>query len=176
MDALDLLLALCGLPLVLENWGYSSLRGASFSLQASPGEEHRLSTDRPQYFWHTGLVLVADGLWRTAAVAHRLRCSVACGIFPDQGSNWCPLRWQGILIHCATREVPMSTTFNIQFSSIKYMQCCATFTTIHFQHFLIIPNRRSVSIKQWLPFLPSPGWCLHIRHVGQVQKYLYVCL
>ena len=23
-----------------------------------------------------------------------LRCSAACGIFPDQGSNPCPLHWQ----------------------------------------------------------------------------------
>ena len=27
-------------------------------------------------------------------MAHRLSCSVACGIFPDQGSNLCPLHWQ----------------------------------------------------------------------------------
>ena len=27
-------------------------------------------------------------------VAHELNCSVACGIFPDQGSNLCPLHWQ----------------------------------------------------------------------------------
>ena len=26
-------------------------------------------------------------------VAHGLSCSVACGIFPDQGSNPCPLHW-----------------------------------------------------------------------------------
>ena len=25
---------------------------------------------------------------------HRLSCSVACGIFPDQGLNLCPLHWQ----------------------------------------------------------------------------------
>ena len=28
----------------------------------------------------------------------------ACGIFPDQGSNLCPLHWQWILTHWATRE------------------------------------------------------------------------
>ena len=33
---------------------------------------------------HTGSVVVADGL----------SCSSACGIFPAQGSNLCPLRWQ----------------------------------------------------------------------------------
>ena len=26
--------------------------------------------------------------------AHGLSCSAACGIFPDQGSNPCPLHWQ----------------------------------------------------------------------------------
>ena len=30
----------------------------------------------------------------SAAVAHRLTCSLACGIFPDQGSTLCPLHWQ----------------------------------------------------------------------------------
>ena len=40
-------------------------------------------------------------LWSTgsrcagsAIVAHRPSCSTACGIFPDQGSNPCPLHWQ----------------------------------------------------------------------------------
>ena len=43
---------------------------------------------------HSGLV----------AVVPRLCCSKACGIFLDQGSNPCPLHWQAILIHWATRE------------------------------------------------------------------------
>ena len=30
----------------------------------------------------------------SVAVAHGPSCSVACGIFPDQGSNPCPLHWQ----------------------------------------------------------------------------------
>ena len=30
----------------------------------------------------------------SAIVAHGPSCSAACGIFPDQGSNPCPLRWQ----------------------------------------------------------------------------------
>ena len=30
----------------------------------------------------------------SVVVAHRLSCSMACGIFPDQGSNPCPLHWQ----------------------------------------------------------------------------------
>ena len=30
----------------------------------------------------------------SVAVTHGLRCSTACGLFPDQGSNPCPLHWQ----------------------------------------------------------------------------------
>ena len=32
------------------------------------------------------------GMW-TVVVAHRPGCSTACGIFPDQGLNPCPLHW-----------------------------------------------------------------------------------
>ena len=41
--------------------------------------------------------VVSQGLKGTRAlevVVHGLRCSVACGIFPDQGLNPCPLHWQ----------------------------------------------------------------------------------
>ena len=43
------------------------------------------------------LFLVVRGLLIAVAslvVEHRLSCSAACGIFPDQGSNPCPLHWQ----------------------------------------------------------------------------------
>ena len=33
-----------------------------------------------------------------------LSCSAACGIFPDQGSNPCPLYWQAGSSRCTTRE------------------------------------------------------------------------
>ena len=36
-------------------------------------------------------VVVARGL---SSVARGLSCSAACGIFPDQGLNPCPLHWQ----------------------------------------------------------------------------------
>ena len=44
--------------------------------------EHRLWGTRTS-------VVAAPGLWSTGstAVTHGLSCSVACGIFPDQGSN-----------------------------------------------------------------------------------------
>ena len=43
-----------------------------------------------------GSVVVARRLQSTGSVVvvHRLSRSVACGIFSDQGSNLCPLKWQ----------------------------------------------------------------------------------
>ena len=44
-------------------------------------------------------VVVAPGLLSTASVvvAHRFSCFRACGIFPEQGSNWHLLHWQDSL-------------------------------------------------------------------------------
>ena len=60
------------LSLVVASGGYSLLRCAGFSLR-----------------WL--LLLQSTG---SVVVAHRLSCFAACGIFPDQGSNLCPLHWQ----------------------------------------------------------------------------------
>ena len=66
-----------GLSLVAASRGHSSSRCVGLSLSW------------PLLLWstssrHTGSVVVAHGP----------SCSAACGIFPDQGSNPCPLRWQ----------------------------------------------------------------------------------
>ena len=36
----------------------------------------------------------ALGMWASEVLAHRLSCPQAGGLFPDQGSNPCPLHWQ----------------------------------------------------------------------------------
>ena len=50
-------------------------------------------------------------------VAHGPSCSVACGIFPDRGSNPCPCIGRQILNHCTTREarvyISNSSWFNL---------------------------------------------------------------
>ena len=56
----------------------------------------------PLFIGCTGLSLSQALLLRSTAsrrtgsvvVAHGPSCSAACGIFPDQGSNPCPLHWQ----------------------------------------------------------------------------------
>ena len=66
-----------GLSPVAASGGHSSLRCAGLSLS-------RL------------LLLRSTGSRRAGSVimAHGPSCSAACGIFPDQGSNPCPLHWQ----------------------------------------------------------------------------------
>ena len=66
-----------GLPPVAASGDHSSSRCAG------------LSPSRP-------LLLRSTGSRRAGSVivAHGPSCSAACGIFPDQGSNPCPLHWQ----------------------------------------------------------------------------------
>ena len=84
MDFLFIYLWLCwvfiaahGLSLVAASGGHSSSRCVGFSLS------------RP-------LLLRSTGSRRAGSVivAHGPSCSAACGIFPDQGLNLCPLHWQ----------------------------------------------------------------------------------
>ena len=51
---------------------------------ASLAAEHRLQACGLQQLWHVGSVVVARGL----------SCFAACGVFPSQGLNPCPLHWQ----------------------------------------------------------------------------------
>ena len=66
-----------GLSLVMASGGHSSSRCAGLSLL------------RPLLLQST-----ASRRAGSVIVAHGRSCSVACGIFPDQGSNPCPLHWQ----------------------------------------------------------------------------------
>ena len=66
-----------GLSLVAASGGHSSSRCAGLSLS------------RPLLWRSTGSRRAGS-----VVVAHGLSCSAACGIFPDRGSNPCPLQWQ----------------------------------------------------------------------------------
>ena len=90
-------LAAHGLPLVVASGGYSSLRCVGFSLQwllllRSTGSRCKGCSSCGTW----ASVVVVRGLQSIGSVvaAHGLSCSTACGIFPDQGSNLCPLHWQ----------------------------------------------------------------------------------
>ena len=73
-------------------WVFVSVRGLSPAVASGGHSSSRcagLSLSRP-------LLLRSTGSRRAGSVvvAHRPSCSVACGIFPDQGSNPCPPHWQ----------------------------------------------------------------------------------
>ena len=68
------------------------MRGLSL-VEASRGHSSSqctgLSLSWPLLLWSTGSRRAGS-----VVVAHGPSCSTACGIFPDQGSNPCPLHWQ----------------------------------------------------------------------------------
>ena len=73
-------------------WVFVSVRGLS-PVAASGGHSSSqcagLSSSRPLLLRSTGSSRAGS-----AIVAHGPSRSAACGIFPDQGSNPCPLHWQ----------------------------------------------------------------------------------
>ena len=54
-----------------------------------------------------------QGALASVVVAHRLSCPAACGIFPDQGSNLCPLHWQADRISHLLSQCVSGRAFHI---------------------------------------------------------------
>ena len=88
-----------GLSLVAGSGGHSSSRCVGLSLS------------RP-------LLLRSTGSRRAGSVvvAHRLSCSVACGIFQTRARTRVPCIGRQILNHCATRKAPIFNFLIIFFS------------------------------------------------------------
>ena len=63
-----------------------------------------------------GLLLRSTGSSRAGSVivAHGPSCSAACGVFPDQGSNPCPLHWQADSQPVRHQGSPTPSCFNDQ--------------------------------------------------------------
>ena len=73
-------------------WVFVSVRGLSPVVESGGHSSSRcagLSPSGPLSLRSTGSRRAGS-----AVVAHGLSRSAACGIFPDQGSNPCPLHWQ----------------------------------------------------------------------------------
>ena len=73
-------------------WVFVSLRGLSLVVASGGHSSSRcagLSLSRPLLLRSTGSRCAGS-----VVVPHGPSCSAACGIFPDQGSNPCPLHWQ----------------------------------------------------------------------------------
>ena len=73
-------------------WVFVSVRGLSLVVASGGHSSSRcsgLSLSRPLSLQKTGSRRAGSVM-----VTHGPSCSAACGIFPDQGSNPCPLHWQ----------------------------------------------------------------------------------
>ena len=86
-----------GLSLVAASAGHSSSRCAGLSLL------------RPLSLRSTGSRRAGS-----ATVAHGPSSSAACGIFPDQGSNPCPLHWQADSQPLRHQGSPRNVTFKVK--------------------------------------------------------------
>ena len=86
------IIALRGLSLVVVSWGYSPLQSSGFStrwllLSRSTGSG-------VHWLWWLRLPGCRAQVHCSVVVMHGLHCSMARGIFLDQGSNPCLLHWQ----------------------------------------------------------------------------------
>ena len=100
-----------GLSLVAASGGHSSSRCAGLSLS------------RP-------LLLQSTSSRRTGSVvvAHGPSCSAACGIFPDQGSNPCPLHWQADSQPLCHQGSPVNALLDYALKALIYdpsTLCCS---------------------------------------------------
>ena len=93
------------------------------------------------------LLLRSTGSRRTGSVivSHGPSCSAACGIFPDQGSNPCPLHWQADSQPLRHQGSPFFI-ISISLLSFSFYSCIA---------FLISLNCLSVSSSSSLSFLKT---------------------
>ena len=98
-------------------WVFVSVRGLSLVVASGDHSSSRcagLSSSRP-------LLLRSTGSRRAGSVivAHGPSCFVACGIFPDQGSNPCPLHWQADSQPLRHQGSPAFLFFIINFLCLK---------------------------------------------------------
>ena len=149
-------------------WLYSSLLctdflelwvGATLSWGAPAPRCYGFSCGRT---WALGMwasVVVAHGLLSAGSVVvvHRLSCSVACGVFLDQGLNLWPLRWQVDSLPLVYRDA-FGIFLNSFFSCISplfSLTCLFVFSIVH---------RTSLRVLFWIsyhsvhrsPFLQGP--------------------
>ena len=106
-----------GLSLVVASGGHSSSRCAGLSLS------------RPLLSRSTGSRRAGSVI-----VAHGPSCSAACGIFPDQGLNPCPLHWQADSQPLRHQGSPCWKIFN---HSFNFITCNGS---VHIFYFFLVQS------------------------------------
>ena len=101
-------------------WVFVSVRGLSL-VGASGGHSSSrcmgLSLSWPLLLQSTGSRCAGSVI-----VAHGPSCSVACGIFPDQGSNPCSLHWQADSQPLRHQGSPVAVIYVKEFSAYVFLE------------------------------------------------------
>ena len=123
-----------GLSLAAASGGHSSSRCTGLSLS------------RPLLLRSTGSRCVGS-----VVVAHGPSCSTACGIFPDQGSNPCPLHWQVDSQPLRHQGSPVCLAFKIYFLFMKsFYVLCLLLVLYYYTSFIalkILKNTAKITLK-----------------------------
>ena len=136
-------------------WVFVSVRGFSLAVASGGHSSSRcvgLSLSRPLLLRSTG----SRGLG-SVIVAHGPSCSVACGIFPDQGSNPCPLHWQADSQPLRHQGSPIWLFYYIYYIMKPQVEMC-----LHFHIFQYIRAGKTLKNEfhflelSWKEFLPLP--------------------
>ena len=139
-----------GLSLVAASGGHSSSRCAGLSLS-----------------WP--LLLRSTGSRRAGSVvvAHGPSCSAACGIFPEQGSNPCPLHWQADsqpLRYQGSPNVLSWMIINLQGSPILFsLLQSPTLSLSEGQH---------ISVEESVEFIFMAHW-IYTKSASQFFNFLF---
>ena len=118
-----------GLSLVAASRGHSSLRCTGLSLS------------RPLLLWSTSSRRAGS-----VVVAHGPSCSAACGIFPDQGSNPCPLHWQVDSQPLRHHGSPSWKVFN---HSSNFITCD---WSVHIFYFFLVQSWKVIPFCEFVHF------------------------
>ena len=113
-------------------WVFISVRRLSLVAVSGGHSSSRcmgLSVSRPVLLWRTGSRRTGS-----VVVAHGPSCSAAHGIFPDQGSNPCPLHWQANSQPLCHQGSPSWKVFNHSFNFI------ACDWSVHIFYLFLVPS------------------------------------
>ena len=112
-----------------------------------------------------------------AAEQAGLSCSMACGIFPDQGSNWCLLIGRQALYHWATREAQRGVYISsLKEGNVRFEKTFQPITCAYFMPGISCPCRISVKIMNVKPssgLLALPSCVFYFFNFQFLSIYLF---